>query len=143
MCTFWVWSRVFFAGALFHARVMLCKGPFHSFHTGLARSNSVSILWILKNVQHEPSAAKSELIELRTGFFQSMSRLTALSSGELQAMPAILRRYNIYISKTAEFFGLTRTREIYEEAINVLPEARVRDISSARACTADPRILRW
>ena len=41
-------------------------------------------------------------------------------------MPAILRRYNIYISKTAEFFGLTRTREIYEEAINVLPEARVR-----------------
>merc|ERR1740138_677144 len=36
--------------------------------------------------------------------------------------------YNIYISKTAEFFGLTRTREIYEEAINVLPEARVKDM---------------
>merc|ERR1719426_532210 len=37
--------------------------------------------------------------------------------------------YNIYIAKTAEFFGLTRTREIYTEAINGgMGEDRMKDM---------------
>jgi pre-mRNA-splicing factor SYF1 len=30
--------------------------------------------------------------------------------------------YNIYIARATEFFGVTRTREIYEQAISTLPE---------------------
>lgn len=33
--------------------------------------------------------------------------------------------YNVYIAKTAEFFGLARTREIYTEAIEKLPDDKV------------------
>jgi len=37
--------------------------------------------------------------------------------------------YNIYIAKTAEFFGLTRTREIYTEAINGgMGEDKIKDM---------------
>lgn len=36
--------------------------------------------------------------------------------------------YNVYIAKTADFFGLTRTREIYTEAINTLTDEKVKDM---------------
>jgi len=36
--------------------------------------------------------------------------------------------YEIYIVRVAEFFGLTKTREIYEKAIENLPEPAVRHI---------------
>lgn len=36
--------------------------------------------------------------------------------------------YLIYISKATQFFGLPSTREIYERAIEVLPDKRARDI---------------
>jgi len=32
--------------------------------------------------------------------------------------------YNMYIAKAAEYFGVTKTRDIYEQAINALPQAR-------------------
>ncbi len=30
--------------------------------------------------------------------------------------------YSIYVARATEFFGVTRTREIFEQAISVLPE---------------------
>lgn len=36
--------------------------------------------------------------------------------------------YNIYIARATEFFGVTRTREIYEQAISTLPEKFIKDI---------------
>ena len=33
--------------------------------------------------------------------------------------------YNVYISKAAEYFGVTKTRDIYEHAINALPNSLV------------------
>ena len=32
--------------------------------------------------------------------------------------------YNMYIAKAAEYFGVTKTRDIYEQAINALPQER-------------------
>ncbi|KAJ3146009.1 Pre-mRNA-splicing factor SYF1 [Geranomyces variabilis] len=40
-----------------------------------------------------------------------------------------LEIFNIYISKAASYFGLTSTREIYERAIEALPDKQARDIS--------------
>jgi pre-mRNA-splicing factor SYF1 len=36
--------------------------------------------------------------------------------------------YCIYISRAAEFFGITRTREIFEQAISALPEKNIKDM---------------
>jgi len=36
--------------------------------------------------------------------------------------------YNIYISRAAEFFGVTRTREIFDKAIETLPDKYLRDM---------------
>lgn len=36
--------------------------------------------------------------------------------------------FNIYIKKAAEIYGLPRTRQIYEKAIDVLPEIKARDM---------------
>ena len=36
--------------------------------------------------------------------------------------------YNIYIAKATSFFGLTSTREIYEKAVENLPDKRARDM---------------
>lgn len=34
--------------------------------------------------------------------------------------------YNVYISKAAEYYGVTKTRPIYTEAIEKLPEDKAR-----------------
>jgi pre-mRNA-splicing factor SYF1 len=39
-----------------------------------------------------------------------------------------LELYNVYIAKAAEFFGVTKTRDIYEQAIAALPPAHVADM---------------
>ncbi|KAJ3055132.1 pre-mRNA-splicing factor syf1 [Rhizophlyctis rosea] len=39
-----------------------------------------------------------------------------------------LEVFNIYISKATSYFGLTSTREIYEKAIEVLPDRKARDM---------------
>lgn len=36
--------------------------------------------------------------------------------------------FNIYINKAAELYGVARTRQIYEKAIEVLPEDTSRDM---------------
>ena len=36
--------------------------------------------------------------------------------------------YNIYLRKAAEIYGVTRTRQIYEKAIETLKEADSRDM---------------
>ena len=36
--------------------------------------------------------------------------------------------YNIYLRKAAEIYGVTRTRQIYEKAIEILPEAESRQM---------------
>jgi pre-mRNA-splicing factor SYF1 len=36
--------------------------------------------------------------------------------------------FNIYINKAAELYGVARTRQIYEKAIEILPEDRSRDM---------------
>merc|ERR1712185_404872 len=36
-----------------------------------------------------------------------------------------LELYNVYIAKAAEYFGVTKTRDIYESAVNGLPNALV------------------
>lgn len=34
----------------------------------------------------------------------------------------LLQMFNVYIARATEFFGVTRTREIFEKAIQILPE---------------------
>jgi pre-mRNA-splicing factor SYF1 len=34
--------------------------------------------------------------------------------------------FNVYIARATEFFGVTRTREIFEKAIQILPEKYVK-----------------
>ena len=43
------------------------------------------------------------------------------SAIEGAAMEKRLELYNVYIAKAAEYFGVTKTRDIYESAINALP----------------------
>ena len=40
-----------------------------------------------------------------------------------------VQMFNIYLKRAAEAFGITHTREIYERAIEVLPDDRARYIS--------------
>ena len=38
----------------------------------------------------------------------------------------IIQMFNIYLKRAAEAFGVTHTREIYEKAIEVLPDKAAR-----------------
>ena len=40
----------------------------------------------------------------------------------------VVQMFNLYISRATEFFGVTRTRDIYEKAIEALPDRDVRKI---------------
>jgi pre-mRNA-splicing factor SYF1 len=37
--------------------------------------------------------------------------------------------YIMYINKATEFFGVTKTRPVYEAAVQNVPEGRIKDIA--------------
>ena len=43
--------------------------------------------------------------------------------------------FNLYIKQAAEIFGVTHTREIYEKAIEVLPDEQARWVATDGNCT--------